>query len=592
MKASCRCRKIVNLGLALMLGVGAFASSTPVYAAEDSQVSATDNQQNPAEETKSGIYQDQTEVKNREHYKTVGEMSQYMANHNALGVAGEFHLFGNEVEVGSHLTGNVATNKLTSSGSLTIGDHDDSHNATVESIHYVKKFNANDAINLGSSKEYIHIGKDNNVKKDGGHLFVIDGNHEQKIDNATDSVVISENADGSYLDVAKELDKLTTKPDLWSKENQSAGVYADFKDSNKQSIDVSKAEANDGIIFVDLDVKYLEAPQDITIKGIDSSDDSTQIIVINVKYGQNAQDTKQNYNFQTKTHFTYSDGTMITGSQDHRKVNRVLWNFGTTMSKFEFYGAPFLGSMLAPKGTICAHGNIDGNIVANTIEIFGETHEWDLTPDADFVENNSNNDKPDQPDQPKNPGKDNQSGKSDEGDNPDQGLNPQSDDNNDQPSKGDDHPKPVTPSTPEQPNDWEEIIVPGHNNDNHETPSTDDNVPEQPTYPKEPGLEPKHEEDFFKPIENHDEKTVPAISTKTVSNANSVAKTSSVQPKSHQTAFNQVSVSRPANRQQSSAKPSQQTSLPQTNGQNVVAIVGFAFSALAAGLYLSTKKHN
>lgn len=602
MKASCRCRKIVNLGLALMLGVGAFASSTPVYAADNNETASVANQQSStakSKETKSGIYQDTTEVKNRQ-YKTVGEMSQYMADHNALGVAGEFHLFGNEVTLSTDTNGNIAANKFDGGGQGECGTRNGGNNATDGDLYYLHDVNqlgdkfrfrnengSHLVLNKETEKAEVKNDSSFTIKK-GDKTFSIEKG-KVTLDDVT-----NETADHDYLDINSELTKLSQKSNGWFNEKQSEGVKSDFSNENNRWVDVSGAKANSqNLVFVNVPAKYLEVARPIKVKGLAANQDAKTIII-------NVVSDKNSLNIQTQTKLIYDNNQEVTPNEQHAFPNRLLWNFGTSMSRIVFRDGYFTGSVLATKADVEADENVDGNIVADKIEIKGETHRWDLTPDADFAEDQPDKGNHDQPETPSsndhdsdNPNKDtHEDGKTDNHDSGDHDTD-QDKPNKDEPSKPDSgKDQPTDHQEPEQPQDWEDIVVPGQNHENHETPSTDDNVPEQPTYPDEPDLKPKHEDDFFKPIENHDEKTVPSVSTKTIANEDLVPASDNVQPKSHQTAFKQVSVSQPAHPQSSAAKTTNQTLLPQTNGQNILAIIGFAFSALAAGLYLSARKHN
>jgi len=66
----------------------------------------------------------------------------------------------------------------------------------------------------------------------------------------------------------------------------------------------------------------------------------------------------------------------------------LLWNFydGTKDNKLYdgevILDRPFQGSILAPKATVTANQNFDGNVAANVVNINAESHRWDLQNDS------------------------------------------------------------------------------------------------------------------------------------------------------------------------------------------------------------------
>ena len=130
------------------------------------------------------------------------------------------------------------------------------------------------------------------------------------------------------------------------------------------------------IIYVNVPFEYLSDPQPITIKGISNSL-TGPTIVINVTGIPDG-----NQNISTQVQFNYIDGTnALPNSEGHTEPNHVLWNLGTGGQTFNFSSGRFMGSILAPNATINAGVNIDGNIVANVVNITGgESHRWDIHP--------------------------------------------------------------------------------------------------------------------------------------------------------------------------------------------------------------------
>ena len=145
---------------------------------------------------------------------------------------------------------------------------------------------------------------------------------------------------------------------------------------NNRYIDVSKVATGTQIIYVSIPFKYLSDPQPITIKGISNSVTGPTIVI-------NVTDIPDgNQNISTQVQLNYIDGTnSLPNSEGHTEPNHVLWNLGTDGKTFNFGSGRFMGSILAPNATINAGVNVDGNIVANVVNITGgESHRWDIHP--------------------------------------------------------------------------------------------------------------------------------------------------------------------------------------------------------------------
>lgn len=74
----------------------------------------------------------------------------------------------------------------------------------------------------------------------------------------------------------------------------------------------------------------------------------------------------------------YTDGSAVGGPDNtHSQFNKLLWNFGTSLTTLTLDNDYFLGSVLAPKSQVIANKNVDGNIIGDKVSVKGETHRWD-----------------------------------------------------------------------------------------------------------------------------------------------------------------------------------------------------------------------
>lgn len=305
-----------------------------------------------------------------------------LADKHPLGIAGIFHIFGNEVTQNGHIAGNIAADKL--SGTNFGTNSNATNNLTNGDIHYVGNLNGlnkidgdNKVVIFGPDIEYRSFENDGAIEVNYGTAEKSDW---RKVDIPYNHIVQAD----QKIDIQGELDKLSQKSDNWASQAQTEGVKADFNDLNNSWIDVSEAIKNAGDskepIYVTIDAAHLSGDKrNITIKGIPAGAEAPMIIlnVINIQGGD--------LTVQTHLVLEYADGNNIGGSSETpNQFNKLLWNFGTDVNKLHFAGDYHLGSALATNAHITNAVNIDGNIIGNKVTVSGETHRWDLTPP--FVE--------------------------------------------------------------------------------------------------------------------------------------------------------------------------------------------------------------
>ena len=326
---------------------------------------------------------------NKKDKPNINEMTkEELANHikdladkHPLGIAGIFHIFGNEVTQNGHIAGNIAADKL--SGTNFGTNSNATNNLTNGDIHYVGNLNGlnkidgdNKVVIFGPDIEYRSFENDGAIEVNYGTAEKPDW---RKVDIPYNHIVQAD----QKIDIQGELDKLSQKSDNWASQAQTEGVKADFS-TNNSWIDVSEAIKNAGDskepIYVTIDAAHLSGDKrNITIKGIPAGAEAPMIIlnVTNIQGGD--------LTVQTHLVLEYADGNNIGGSSETpTQFNKLLWNFGTDINKLHFAGDYHLGSVLATNAHITNAVNIDGNIIGNKVTVSGETHRWDLTPP--FVE--------------------------------------------------------------------------------------------------------------------------------------------------------------------------------------------------------------
>ena len=326
--------------------------------------------------------EDEEETKKLEDIKKYIEE---VAAKHPLGIAGIFHIFGNEVDGQVHIAGNIAADKVgagdfgTNSGATSNLTNGDIH--YIGSIDHLNKINGdNKLVIFGPDIEYRSCENGSAIQVNFGTK---DEPKWQKVDIKHSHIIQADKP----LDIQGELDKLGEKSDNWAGQSQTEGVKADFTDHNNSWIDVSEAIKNAGDrkepIYVTVDASHISGDnkRNITIKGIPAGENAP-IIILNVTNVQNGDLT-------VKTHLVleYSDQNNVNGSSEkHGQTNKLLWNFGTNLNSLNIDGDCHLGSILASNAHITTNVNVDGNIIGDKVTIKGESHRWDLVPPMEEIQ--------------------------------------------------------------------------------------------------------------------------------------------------------------------------------------------------------------
>ena len=451
---------------------GATGTDSTGNSGSEQQASATNDSKAVTE--KSGIYEDQTKINNQG--TTIGELAKEQHENNALGVAGMFGIFSKKTVIKADTNSNIATKEYVRGNEF--GTRSDSQNLSDKDISYIDKIDDMGANAFRTGNNIAVIGDDNDVKKNGNQVFV-KGNRLDHL-NANDFRKESEiNPSKKYIDIDAEFEELEKRSDYFSSQSQTKGVEKNFEDMNNRQIDLSNAVPDkNNAIYVDLDADILQGAQPIKIDGLTNIKSpenvkGSPVVIINVR------NSGKELTARTQTQIFYGSKQQGVG-EGHDYPNHILWNFGNDLSKLTVSSGYMMGSILAPNAEVVAGVNIDGNIVADTVNILGgENHRWDLHPGDSFVQITPGQDNHKKPDEDK-PGKDDHN-KDDHDKKPDEDKPGKNDHNKD------DHKKP----------DEDKPGKDDHNDPKNDNPSTlDDNtkpndevppIPFEPAYPAIPG---------------------------------------------------------------------------------------------------------
>ncbi|MGN8811214.1 mucin-binding protein, partial [Lactobacillus amylovorus] len=352
-----------------------------------------DNLENVA--LSSNSVQPATSISDDTYLKKLGIDINDLNTNSVLKLASLFHIFANQASLSADTNGNLAVKIL--NGSNDFGTRGDSYNLTSGDIYYIQQLDKNLQSNAFRNITFNHVvlGKDVNVSIENNKVLI----NGITMDNLKPEDVYQDTTGQTYIDFSDVFQQLISSSTSYTSTTQSKGVNSNYSDMNNRYIDVSGVAAGTQIIYVNVPFEYLSDPQPITIKGISNSL-TGPTIVINVTGIPDG-----NQNISTQVQFNYIHGTNpLPNSEGHTEPNHVLWNLGTGGQTFNFSSGRFMGSILAPNATINAGVNIDGNIVANIVNITGgESHRWDIHPQPTQPTKPVNPSQPTTPTNPVNP---------------------------------------------------------------------------------------------------------------------------------------------------------------------------------------------
>ncbi|GAB5061762.1 choice-of-anchor A family protein [Lactiplantibacillus plantarum] len=304
--------------------------------------------------------------------------------HNMLGVSSQFHIFAREAELHAHTNGNVAVQNLV--GNVNFGTNiiEELLDKDISYIQNISNIAGSSFVSAGETRSNkVIFGENIEIDVSNPNRPMVNGVY---IDHLLASEVYQDKDGNVYIDFDKEFAKLEKLSASLSEASANATYTSDsFEDMNQRVIDVTDMQPDaDGHIVINLSADVLNTSTPLTIKGL-SADADGNTVIINV-------DTAgaTNYQVNSQIKIIYDDGTERNNKEtEDFGDNHLLWDFyDSTASDKLATGVisvdrPFQGSILAPAAEIDANQNIDGNIIANKVNVKAETHRWDLQDNVD-----------------------------------------------------------------------------------------------------------------------------------------------------------------------------------------------------------------
>lgn len=304
--------------------------------------------------------------------------------HNMLGISSQFHIFAREAELHAHTNGNIAVQNLV--GNVNFGTNiiEELLDKDISYIQNISNIAGSSFVSAGETRSNkVIFGENIDIDVSNPNRPMVNGVY---IDHLLASEVYQDKAGNVYIDFDEEFAKLEKLSTSLSEQPADVAYTSDsFEDMNQRVIDVTDMQPDaDGHIVINLSADVLNTSTPLTIKGL-SADADGNTVIINVDTAGAAT-----YQVNSQIKVIYDDGTERNNKEtEDFGDNHLLWNFYDSTATDKLASGvisvdrPFQGSILAPAAEIDANQNIDGNLIANKVNVRAETHRWDLQDNVD-----------------------------------------------------------------------------------------------------------------------------------------------------------------------------------------------------------------
>ena len=285
----------------------------------------------------------------------------------------DFHIFAEEVTLGGHTNGNIATNQLYAN-THTFGAKQNNHLGKRED-NYIGQYT--EALSNISSNGYIVLGRTikTNLSKQEGRISI--GRNSNFFDQQTSAKIYQEtNSSSPYINVAAELSNLRKISTTLSRIKTSEDVTLSKVSGEHQTITVSGSGKNH---YLNVTAAEISAGNQKRILNITMPASTTLIINVDMK----------DANIHSLANLVTCLNGYSNGEQVISDACGLMWNlYDSSNTNHQFVTCDyacvgcsdyFFGTILAPSAQI-RYGAVNGSIIAKkTYQDGKESHRFDFT---------------------------------------------------------------------------------------------------------------------------------------------------------------------------------------------------------------------
>ena len=282
----------------------------------------------------------------------------YYNTNRVLGVAGNFHLVAfDTANLNAHTNGNILAKIVKASSNFG------TNNVTNE-LSYIQTYTQVNGVSASSTAHVLALGSGNTVGlTDNGNAFTVNSTKLDKPFNIYQDNDTSTLPFVNLATVKSEVQSISASIDNYV----DANVTTDFSDQNNRTITLN-ASSSLGVYNTTASVMNGYNSNPIYLKGFSSSNNGSMIINI---------DCSGVTSFTMPHLYMYIDGVQApTNELSVFTQCRVLLNF-TNCSGKTITMQTTKASVLAPGATVTLSQNLNGTVVADTINVNAESHRDD-----------------------------------------------------------------------------------------------------------------------------------------------------------------------------------------------------------------------
>lgn len=299
----------------------------------------------------------------------------YFYNDNSpLGTAGSFHLvaFG-DANLNTHTNGNVLAKNLYAPSNFGTNPKDGYEG--FRELHYVQNYLQVNDSSSARTTDILVLGSDNTLEIVNGNEFVINA---KKIGKPKNVVHDEDTSARPFIDLTRVENEIKTI-------SANLGAYPTITNPNEMAYNTDKSKGElyieilgkDNIGVLNTDAATIAAmggggAANFNMKGFESG--GSGAIIINVDCAQWPRDEK----LYLPTSRVYVDGKMQDVSETlDFSAGKVIWNF-INAADVHIETHIMTGMVIAPDSTVSIGQNLNGNVVAENINVNAESHRTDF----------------------------------------------------------------------------------------------------------------------------------------------------------------------------------------------------------------------
>ena len=285
----------------------------------------------------------------------------YFNELSPIGIAGSFHLVAfDTANLDAHTNGNVLANVLHARNNFGTNGYpfELSYVVDYQTVHTTSASDENHILALGAGNKL-------SVTENGAYITV--GDTSTRISKPK-NVIIDRDADKPFIDINAVEQEVRALSATLASNNENVGISEDFSGNFKRL----KLTSTSGAGYYNMDADTLMRLG--TDLRLDFTDQNKGSIVINVDCSG-----KSYINMPERALVNINGTDQGTAEVTTFENGKVIWNFVNLAEGTVIDAHQMTGMIIAPGATVNLKANVNGTVIADTINVKAESHRTDFT---------------------------------------------------------------------------------------------------------------------------------------------------------------------------------------------------------------------